>query len=630
MENELPKGWIETNLGNILALEYGKSLPKSVRHGGKFPVFGSNGIVGYHSSFLIEGPGIIVGRKGSHGEVTWSNDNFFPIDTTYYVSTKKGLDLKLAYYLLKSLDLKALNRSTAIPGLNREDAYSLAIKLPPISEQQRIVAKLDELMEKINRSRTRIERIPKILKRFRQSVLASAISSTGKECYINDVCKLIQIGPFGTQLHRGDYISNGIPLINPTHIQGGEVQADLDLTISQEKFKELSNYHLLEGDVIMGRRGEMARCALIGEKETGWVCGTGSLFFRGDKKKIIPQYLYWLLSNSATKEFLEGQSKGTTMNNLNLGIVRFIPIRLPSISEQHEIIRKITKLFILADKIQVRYNQAKVQFDKLPQSLIAKAFRGELVTQNDNDDPAATLLEQHRVTKTFASIKKGKTKEYSIEPFAGFDIAAESIGPYEGLHPINIPENKKAFAKQVLGGKIVSLFKDDPNFTHIKFQKLQYLAEHLAEVDLNWNYYRQSAGPYDPKFMHTVAMKLKASKWFEERKRKFYPLEKVDKIEGYYDGYFKPAAAKLEPLFTALKNATEDEAEIVATLYAVWNNMIIKKETVNDKAILSTFFEWSDRKKKYSQAQVTRALAWMKVNGFMPTGFGKVIKEKKS
>jgi hypothetical protein len=347
--------------------------------------------------------------------------------------------------------------------------------------------------------------------------------------------------------------------------------------------------------------------------------------------EVISEWILYNLRSEKGRKQIEEFATGNqqSMMNISQGKIREIELYLPDRKEQKEIARRVEQLFSLADKIESRYNAAKAQVDRLPQSLLAKAFNGELVPQHESDEPASLLLARINDKLTPRSMKKTRTKEYQIEPSASIGIAAESKIKYAESVTVKIPENKRAFAKQVLGGKIVSLFKDDPHFTHIKFQKLQYLAEHLAEVDLNWNYYRQSAGPYDPKFMHTVAFKLKASKWFEEKKYKFHPLEKADKIEGYYEGYFKPASAKLDSLFSALKQSTEDEAEIVATLYAAWNNMIIKKEDINDDVIISTFFEWSDRKKKYTRPQVAKALAWMKKNGFAPMGFGKVIKERK-
>ena len=89
-------------IGNLISLEYGSGLTESKRKGGKYPVFGSNGIVGYHNEYQVQGPGIVVGRKGSIGEVNWTNEDFWPIDTTYYVKLKdKNTSLKYVYYLSK-------------------------------------------------------------------------------------------------------------------------------------------------------------------------------------------------------------------------------------------------------------------------------------------------------------------------------------------------------------------------------------------------------------------------------------------------------------------------------------------------------------------------------------------------
>lgn len=171
-----PREWCLTNLGNVVELKYGKSLPASKRDGGKFPVYGSNGIVGGHSEPLVKREGIIVGRKGSYGEVHLSNSPFFPIDTTYYIDDLFNQPLKYWFYQLKYLPLTELNKSTAIPGLNRKDAYSQGIVLPPLAEQKVIADKLDIMLAQVENTKVSLERIPNILKVFRQSVLTSAIS----------------------------------------------------------------------------------------------------------------------------------------------------------------------------------------------------------------------------------------------------------------------------------------------------------------------------------------------------------------------------------------------------------------------------------------------------------------------
>jgi type I restriction enzyme S subunit len=136
--------WPEVTLGDLCTFNYGKSLPGGKRAGEGAPVFGSNGVVGFHSSTLTSGPTIVIGRKGSYGEVHYSADSCWPIDTTYYIDqASTSADLRWLYYRLRALGLTDLNRAAAIPGLNREDAYRRRLLLPPVEEQRRIAAILD-------------------------------------------------------------------------------------------------------------------------------------------------------------------------------------------------------------------------------------------------------------------------------------------------------------------------------------------------------------------------------------------------------------------------------------------------------------------------------------------------------
>ncbi len=140
----------------VCTLEYGASLPKEKRADGPYPVVGSNGITGFHSEFLVPGPAIVVGRKGSAGEVTWIDKHCFPIDTTYYVKQvdETQSDLRYLYWLLKTLDLPALRGGAGIPGLNRTDVYSTHnIPLPPLEVQKEIVAEIEGYQKVIDGAR---------------------------------------------------------------------------------------------------------------------------------------------------------------------------------------------------------------------------------------------------------------------------------------------------------------------------------------------------------------------------------------------------------------------------------------------------------------------------------------------
>jgi type I restriction enzyme S subunit len=163
------------DLGDIYAFNYGKALPRQSRsETGDFPVFGSAGVTGYHNEFLVEGPSIIVGRKGAAGAVSFVKENSWPIDTTYFVKPPNGIDDRFAYYHLISAQLNQLEKSTAIPGLSRDDAYALKITLPPTNEQRRIVAKIEELFSELDKAVESLTTACEQLKAYRQSVLKHA------------------------------------------------------------------------------------------------------------------------------------------------------------------------------------------------------------------------------------------------------------------------------------------------------------------------------------------------------------------------------------------------------------------------------------------------------------------------
>ena len=144
LKREVPEGWDSGELGDVLSLEYGKPLKEEDRVGNRYPVLGSNGVVGYHEKYLVRGPGIIVGRKGSAGAVVWVEDSFYPIDTTFYVEDKLGVDkLYFHYLLLLRSSFQNIESSSSVPGLNRNAVYLVKAVIPKI----RLVRQFNEIVE---------------------------------------------------------------------------------------------------------------------------------------------------------------------------------------------------------------------------------------------------------------------------------------------------------------------------------------------------------------------------------------------------------------------------------------------------------------------------------------------------
>ena len=144
-------GYQMKRIDRVLTLEYGISLPERKRISGDFPVYGSNGVVGNHNEFLVNAPCIIVGRRGSAGEINWSDKNCTPIDTTFYVNLldEAATDLKFTYHMLKSLNLSSLKAGSGPGGINRNNVYGLQIPIPPLDIQKRLVAEVNRLEAEI-------------------------------------------------------------------------------------------------------------------------------------------------------------------------------------------------------------------------------------------------------------------------------------------------------------------------------------------------------------------------------------------------------------------------------------------------------------------------------------------------
>jgi type I restriction enzyme S subunit len=414
-------GWATHKLGDLFEFKYGKGLIAEHRHvDGPIKVYGSNGIIGKHNHSLSKGPTVIVGRKGSVGEVHFSSTACWPIDTTYYVDKfPDGFPPRYWAFYLKSLQLGTHDKSSAIPGVSRKDMYGIEVPVPPPAEQCRIVAELEKLLARVEACQERLDKIPALLKRFRQSVLATACSGRLTADW--------REGHIEVKATKDSEISkNGLPEI-PETWRWEKLPNAGEMSRGKSRHRPRNAPFLLGGSYPFIQTGDIAQSAgrITSHKQTYseaglaqsrlWPVNTVCITIAAniaesalltypacfpdsvvgiiaDKSKCLPEFLEFFIRTA--KSDLSTFAPATAQKNINIKILSDVLVPLPPLPEQAEIVRRVEALFKIADQIKERYKKAKAYMDKLTQSILAKAFRGELINENDIHCEQSTLSQR--------------------------------------------------------------------------------------------------------------------------------------------------------------------------------------------------------------------------------------------
>jgi len=353
----------------------------------------------------------IRGSLGKHGR--------YPFDKGAIASSLVILrpfmnEAVMAEFLMMYLDtplffseIRRYDNGTAQPNLAAKSLEQFLLPLPPLTEQKRILATIEELLPYVDRYAAAYEKLEQFNAKFpedmKKSIFQYAIQGklveqrpeegTGEELYqqiqaekqrlikegkikkekplaeiaeeeilfdipeswtwvrFSELMNEMSTGPFGSMLHKSDYVEHGIPLVNPANIVNGNIVASDKMMVSAETVKRLESYMLRAGMIIMGRRGEMGRCAVVSEKETGWLCGTGS-FFMTPSSYMFDHYLSVFFTTPYAKAYLSGASVGTTMSNLNHRILSSMPVPLPPLAEQKRIVTKLEEILPLCERLK--------------------------------------------------------------------------------------------------------------------------------------------------------------------------------------------------------------------------------------------------------------------------------------
>lgn len=373
----------------LLKLEYGAALPDHLRKLGAILVVGSSGIVGLHDKALVSGPGIVVGRKGSVGKVTWIDGDYWPIDTTYYVVVRNDVNVGWAFRVLQHLPLDRLDASTGVPGLNRNDVYRLNLEfLPTADEQSAIADVLDAIEDAIRESKSLIDK----LKLVRTGLIDDALSFGSEEIERGDwlvekyfgkhpqgwsvelVGALLQAAEYGVSVSLDE--DPGVPVLRMNNIQDGE----FDLTdMKYAPPKAVSHLRLVRGDVLYNRTNSIehvGKAAIWRSDETGPAFASYLVrLVPGERLRagFLHMWLNWAPVQRALRRFA---TPGVQQVNINPTNLKRVPIAFPNDpDEQSEIVQRVDQVRKRIDTEQGRLLKLSALRDGLRDDLLSGRVR---------------------------------------------------------------------------------------------------------------------------------------------------------------------------------------------------------------------------------------------------------------
>ena len=397
----LPAGWKWAKLGDVCEFSYGASLPSHSREAGDVPVYGSNGLVGHHTDALTKGPTIVIGRKGSIGEVHYSDTACWPIDTTYFIErTKIGVDLFWLTFLLRTLNLRKMNKAAAVPGLNREDAYGLTVPLPPIPEQKRIAAILTEQLAAVDQARAAAEAQLQAINQLPAAYLRDAFNGVTSpktldkskilllEKYFGvsstTSWKWIKIGEFaetrsGTTPSRSnsEHYVGSIPWVKTGELKDGSI-LDTEEHISEIALRQTSLKLLPVGTLLIAMYGQGQTRGRTGLLQVPATTNQACFAILPKPDTFDTFYLQWWFRFSYDRLRHETEGRGGNQPNLNGDVLRGQQVPLPPASQQQHVCRVLSELFSYVDTASEKIKEQLDAINQLPATLLQQAFTGNV------------------------------------------------------------------------------------------------------------------------------------------------------------------------------------------------------------------------------------------------------------
>ena len=599
----------------------------------------------------------------------------------------KTIEPKLLFYFVISdcfiSYVTPQQTGSSYPATNDGVVRSAEIPLPLLAEQKRIVAKVDELLSRVNAARERLDRVPAILKRFRQSVLAAACSgrltddwreqnpdtesasellerirterrrqweqaelakmkAKGKKpkdnkwkakykepapvdaselpelpdgwvtVPLNVACSMIGDGTHFSPINtpQGDFLYITAKNIRPWGVDLSNVTY-----VSKDVHKEIySRCPVEKGDVLYIKDGATTGLAVVNHLEQEFSMLSSVALLKPERIALNAFFLKHWLNCPKTHKMMTGQMSGSAITRLVLKTIRAVEMPLPPLAEQHEIVRRVESLFALADEIERQVARGTRRVETITQSVLAKAFRGELVpteaelarAEGRAYEPASALLERIKAERNVAKPKRARrTAKKSTEG---------------GTSKRGVNYRRAAYA-----AAIVQRFSEDSTFGRIKLNKIILLANRHLNLGMQFEPKREALGPSDDKALYNLESLAGKNEFFKKGKRehaegyRYFPGKNITHALNYVNGNLGDKTEKWENFLTLFTKLNTERCEIVATIYFAWSDLITTKTEINDDEIIREVrVNWHESKQRFSPERLLKAITWMREKKLIP------------
>lgn len=365
---------------NILAIISGKNQKAVVNPNGIYPIYGSGGIMGYADDYLCEAGTTIVGRKGTINNPIFVTERFWNVDTAFGITPGEELNPKYLYYFCRHFNFKELDKSTTIPSLAKRDLLAIEMPVPTLDEQERIVARIEELFSELDNGVETLRKTKQQLAVYRQAVVKSVLDTYCKDVKITkigDVCHDVKVGIVikPTQYYVQ---SGGVRAFRNANVRRNYIEDDDWAMISLEGHQKNARSEVHAGDVLIARSGvNLGMASAVPEQYDGYNA-IDVVIAVPKQELILPRYLAYYTNSPYGISSVKRNQRGVAQGHLNITVYGKLPIMLPETEVQETIIREIDARLSACDSIEKTVDTALQQAEAMRQSILKKAFEGRI------------------------------------------------------------------------------------------------------------------------------------------------------------------------------------------------------------------------------------------------------------